>query len=423
MADCCGYASLATSSKGSYQATATVAAAALLNGMAAFGFNLVATRQIDAELYAGIGVLWVLQYLWIAIGVTAIEAYATRTVVLADGGRTDLVTFVRSLTIGLILVAGITATISYLLRTQLFGGAGLFATIAAALVITYGLYGVVRGEAAGRQRFRLYAAITAGESVLRLIFAVIFFAVASRPELVYLIFPFGPALMLLAAFTPKTRNRTSNDKPFIREPATPFFVSAIGANTAVQLLIASGPLFLVVLGAPPAAIAVFFTTQTAARLPLSIALNGGLSRLLPPLIKTVQRGDATAFRQHAITLALAVIVTTFGAIGGGLLFGPGLLEILFGEAFRPTATFTAAIFAGAVLTFGGLFVNQLYIALGQERRLTPVWWVCLVAAAIIAAITPGDESLRVAVSFSAATLVATVWLLLPLIRRRATLPF
>ncbi|MEX2533099.1 MAG: hypothetical protein WD360_03965, partial [Nitriliruptoraceae bacterium] len=209
----------------------------------------------------------------------------------------------------------------------------------------------------------------------------------------------------------------------IREPASPFFFSAVGANTAVQLLIASGPLFLVVLGATPAAVAVFFTTQTASRLPLGIAINGGLSRLLPPLIKTVQRGDATTFRRHAITIALAVAVTTLGAIGGGLLFGPGLLAILFGEAFRPGAAFSATIFAGAVLTFGGLFVNQLYIALGQERRLTPVWWVCLTAAAIIAAITPGDVSLRVAVSFSAATLIATVWLLRPLIRRRATLPF
>ncbi|MEX2532366.1 MAG: hypothetical protein WD360_00205, partial [Nitriliruptoraceae bacterium] len=150
---------MATSKRGSYQATVTVAAAALLNGIAAFGFNLVATRQMNAELYASISVLWVLQYLWIAIGVTAIEAYTTRTVVLADGGRTHLATFVRGLTVGLTAIAGLTAIISYLLRDQLYGGAALFAPIAAALVVTYGLYGVVRGEAAGRQRFRLYAVI------------------------------------------------------------------------------------------------------------------------------------------------------------------------------------------------------------------------------------------------------------------------
>jgi hypothetical protein len=404
-------------------ATVTVALAALANGMAAFGFNLVATRQIDADMYAGIGVLWTLQYLWIAIGVTAIEAYTTRTVVLAQNRPSDLARFVRALTVGLVLVAGATAALSLTLRTQLFDGAMLFAPIAAALVLTYGLYGVVRGEAAGRQRFFLYATLTAGESVLRLIFAVIFFAVSSRPELVYLVFPAGPLLMLLAAFTPKTRARNQTGEPVVREPASRFFMSAIGANTAVQLLIAGGPLFLVVLGAQPAAIAIFFTTQTAARLPLSIAINGGLSRLLPPLIETVQRGDATTFRRHAITIGIAVVGTTIAALAGGIQFGPALLDILFGADFRPEALFTATIFAGAVLTFGGLFVNQLYIALGQEKRLTPVWWSCLTVAALAAAFTTGDVGLRVAVSFSVATLAASLWLLFPLLRKSDTLPF
>jgi hypothetical protein len=391
--------------------------------MAAFGFNLVATRQIDADMYAGIGVLWTLQYLWIAIGVTAIEAYTTRTVVLAKNRPSDLARFVRALTVGLVLVAGATAALSLTLRTQLFDGAMLFAPIAAALVVTYGLYGVVRGEAAGRQRFFLYATLTAGESVLRLIFAVIFFAVSSRPELVYLVFPAGPLLMLLAAFLPKTRARNQTGQPVVREPASRFFMSAIGANTAVQLLIAGGPLFLVVLGAQPAAIAIFFTTQTAARLPLSIAINGGLSRLLPPLIETVQRGDATTFRRHAITIGIAVVGTTIAALAGGIQFGPALLDILFGADFRPEALFTATIFAGAVLTFGGLFVNQLYIALGQEKRLAPVWWSCLTVAALAAAFTTGDVGLRVAVSFSVATFAASLWLLVPLLRKSDTLPF
>lgn len=404
------------------KATVTVAGAALVNGMAAFGFNLVATRQIDAELYADIGVLWTLQYLWIAIGVTAIEAYTTRTVVLAGTRPAGLATFVKALSFGLVITAGITATLGVVLRDQLFGGAALFAPIAAALILTYGLYGVVRGEAAGRQRFNAYALMTAGESVLRLLFAVVYFLFATRPELVYLVFPFGPALMLLFACSAKARQRHRHGETALREPAAPFFVSAMGANTAVQFLIAGGPLFLVVLGAPPATVAIFFTTQTAARLPLSVAINGGLSRLLPPLINTVKTGDAVTFRRHAVTIGAAVIIATIGAIVGGLLFGPALLGVLFGDAFRPGAVFTAAIFAGAVLTFGGLFVNQLYIALGQEARLTPVWWSALVIAGLAAAFIPGDVGLRVAVSFSIATLAATVWLLAPLIRRQATLP-
>lgn len=414
---------MATNQSGGHRATVTVAVAALANGMAAFGFNLVATRQIDAEAYAGIGVLWTLQYLWIAIGVTAIEAYTTRTVVLAQDRPSDLARFVPALTGALVIVAALTAAFSLSLRTQLFDGALLFAPIAAALVLTYGLYGVVRGEAAGRQRFGVYALITAGESVLRLVFAVIFFAVATRPELVYLVFPAGPALMLLAALTPKARTRITVGTPAPREPAAPFFASAIGANTAVQLLIAGGPLFLVVLSAEPAAIAVFFTTQTAARLPLSIAINGGLSRLLPPLIATVQRGDAATFRRHAVILGAAVLVATIAAIVGGLLFGPAVLTVLFGAAYQPSAVFAATIFAGAVLTFGGLFVNQLYIALGQERRLAPVWWTCLTLAGLAAAFTPGDVGLRVAISFSLATLVASMWLLRPLLRRGSSLPF
>lgn len=405
------------------RATVTVATAALANGMAAFGFNLIATRQIDAELYAGIGVLWTVQYLWIAIGVTAIEAYTTRTVVLAADQPAGLRPFVRTLIFGLAVTALITAAVGLLLRDQLFDGAMLFAGIAAALVFTYGLYGVVRGEAAGRQRFNTYALMTAGESVLRLIFAVAYFAFATRPELVYLVFPLGPALMLLFAVTRQARTRNTIGPPALREPAAPFFVSAMGANTAVQFLIAGGPLFLVVLGAPATTIAVFFTTQTAARLPLSIAINGGLSRLLPPLIATVKAGDAVTFRRHAVAIGLAVIVTTVAAVAGGLIFGSALLGVLFGDAFRPEGAFTAAIFAGAVLTFGGLFVNQLYIALGKESRLTPVWWTVLLIAGVASAVTPGEVGMRVAVAFAIATLAATVWLLVPLVRRRDTLPF
>jgi hypothetical protein len=68
-------------------------------------------------------------------------------------------------------------------------------------------------------------------------------------------------------------------------------------------------------------------------------------------------------------------------------------------------------------------VNQLYIALGQEKRLTPVWWSCLTVAALAAAFTTGDVGLRVAVSFSVATFAASLWLLFPLLRKSDTLPF
>ena len=457
------------------RATTWIAFGSAVNGLGAFLFQIVGTRVLGAEGYAPVGVLWTLQYLWLAVAVTAVEAYVTRLVIVRGHDAARVRRFLRLLRRWLLAAALVTTVAAVAAAGPLFSGHASLGVSLGLLVLAYGWYGVVRGRAAGMDRFRAYALATAGESSVRLVAAVAVLAVvASTPALGW-VFPLGPLVVAAWAWArshPAARGASAEargvpqtdtgrgasaeaheaggagagpaaaaaddasasgpvEPPLAdvavgedgrRREATRFLAATSTANAAVQFLLAGGPLMLVLLRAGSTAISVLFTTVTLARVPMTFALNGGLSRLLPPLTRMAQADDAAGIRRAAAWIFLAIVAVAGVAAGGAALLGPEVVELLFGPEFRPQRTMIVVVAAGTVLAVGGLLLDQLYIATGRQARLPIVWVAAVVVAVALVAWLPGTPTMRVASGFALATCGGVVALMIGLLGPAARRP-
>ena len=404
--------------------TTWIAVGSALNGLGAFAFQVVGTRSLGATGYAPIGVLWTLQYLWVAVAVTALEAYVTRLVTTGGPASADLARFLRLFGRWLVAASILAGLIGVLLAGPLFEGLTQLGVVLGLVVLGYGWYGVVRGRAAGVGRFRAYGLATIAESSVRLVAAVaVLLVVASTTALAWAL-PLGPLAVGLWAWL---RGHQVGRRP-VPEPAAEgateqsvgtgrrFLAAASTANAAVQFLLAGGPLVLLPLGADPASVAVFFTTITAARVPMTFALNGGLSRVLPPLTRLAQAGNDAGLRRAAIRVVVAILLLAAVAAVAAAAVGPLAMELVFGAEFRPDRTFVVVVAISTVLAVGGLLLDQVYIAMAREARLPRIWLSAVALAGALVLVLPGDPSMRVAVAFGAATAAAVAALSIPLLR-------
>ena len=421
--------------------TGWVALGSALGGLTAFLFQVVGTRVLGAQEYAPIGVLWTLQYLWVAVAVTALEAYLARLVTVAGDENAELRRFLGLLRRWLLATATVVAVVGFVFRDELFGGLGDLSVVLGLLTLTYGWYAVVRGRAAGADRFRVYGLATIGESGGRLLLAVAVLSVAATTRALAWVFPLGPLLVAVsvrvggdtlgrsigagrtspAPILPggtlhpaETAENRLSTAP--RRAGTRFLVATSTANAAIQFLIAGGPLMLVPLGADARTISMFFATVTAARVPMTFVLNGGLSRLLPPLTRMGRTGDRVGLRRAAVRLVLAIMAC--GALAGvvAALIGPQVLALVFGEGFRPDAVVAASVAVGMVLAVGGLLLDQFYIAVGRQALLPAIWLPAVLVAFALVFALPSAPAVRVAVGFTAATGLAVAALCVPLLR-------
>lgn len=406
-------------------ATIWLALGSAVNGLAVFGLQVVGTRALGPVEYAPIGVLWTLQYLWIAVVVTAVEAYVTRLATLEGLGGAQLRRFLRLFTPWLVAATVLTVGIGWLLRAPLFAGIDDLAIVLGLVVLGYGWYATARGRMAGSGRFHAYAVATTAESVLRLVAAVLVLAAVTSTRALAWAFPVGPLLVVIGAWRYLSRDPsptsltapTALDVDRGRQRAGRRFLAATStANASVQFLLAGGPLILLPLGADAATVSVFFTTITAARVPMTFALNGGLSRLLPPLTRLSEARDAVGLHRATLRLVGAIVVTASVAAGTAGLIGPDVIGLVFGADFRPTAPFVAIVAVGTVLAVGGLLLDQVYIATAQEGRLPVTWLGAVALAGVLVLSLPGAPELRVAGAFSLATAAAVAALSIPLLR-------
>ena len=410
--------------------TTWIAAGSALNGVAALAFQVVGTRTLGAAGYAPIGVLWTLQYLWVAVAVTALEAYVTRLVTAGGPRDVALARFLRLFSRLLLVTAVVTAVAGVALADALFEGLRPLGGALGLLVLGYGWYGVVRGRAAGMGRFRAYSIATAAESLLRLLAAVVVLLLFATTTSLAWVFPLGPIAVGLYAWLRRDpagvgprRARVSAPLP-ADDAAQPsrgtgrrFLLAASSANAAVQFLLAGGPLVLIPLGADPVSVSVFFTTITAARVPMTFALNGGLSRVLPPLTRLALDGDSGGLQRASVRVVLAIVGLAVVAAAGAATIGPLVIEVVFGADFRPDRAFVTIVAVSTVMAVGGLLLDQIYIAMGRERALPPIWFTGVALALVLVLVLPGSPSLRVAGAFAVGTTTAFVLLSIPLLRR------
>lgn len=392
---------------------------ALLSGLGAYGFQVVGAHGLGEEDFAPISVLWTLQYLSLSVPLIAIETYLTRSF-----SARDLLTaraHQRVMASWIVVIASVTAVITYAWRDQLVDGHGELAAVAGLIVLAYGLVVLARGEAAGREVFRSYAIITGAESMLRLAVAAPVALLVSTTRALAWTLPIGPALAggwWYLTRPPRSVLASGGAGSVLpADSPTQFLASTVVANGAAQVLLAGGPLVLAALGAPARDVSIFFVTITAARIPIVLAYGGLLSRVLPPLLRVTRRGNVRRLRQIVLVVSGSTGLIALVAAGVASLLGAALVARFFGASFRPPDGLAVAAAAGVVLASGAMLIGQVIIAQAGETRLMLPWLTALGAAAAVVAGMGGDPTRRLAVglvvgeccALLALALTACVW--------------
>ena len=390
--------------------TPWLVAGSVCGGIGAYLFQVVGTRALGGQGYAPLATLWTIQYLCWSIFLFTVETYVTRELVTRHGQALPR-SLVTRLVAWITLVALAVAVSSWMTRAWLFDGQDALALVAGLTVLSYGAFAIARGRLAGTHDFRTYGLVSAFESLLRLLLAVGVVAVSPSAHSLAWTLPAGPAgaLVWLRSRRREGSTRARRDEPGTHAGEGRFLALTSLANAATQLLLAGGPLVLVVLDAPPADVSVFFVTFTAARVPIVLALGGLLSRALTTFTRIAQEGrrarSSLARRIAAGTVGAALIA---GAIGAAV--GPEMIELLFGGTLRPPRWLAAAAGAGVVMATGGMLLNQVLVAAHLERKLVAPWALGLSAAGALVPLAGGTAMMRVALAFVVGQAVALLGL-------------
>jgi hypothetical protein len=397
--------------------TRAVVLGGAVSSVAAYAFQILGARVLGDDAYAPVGILWTVQYLVLTIGLLSSEAYVTRCRGVTDG----VWWWVGGL-------AAAVAAVVALVAPDVLGSGGLaWPLVAAAIVVGFGLFAVVRGQLAAARRYRAYGVMTGGESVLRLLVAAGLLAAGAGAAPLAATLPAGAALVALP-WLPSVRRVRAGAVDVAEGPSSPvegaaaadldavdddpagplpFLARTTAANGAAQLLLAAGPLVVAALGGGGALVTVVFVTTTAARAPMVFVHSGVLARILPPMRAMAERGRhgdlGRLLRRGAAPVAGVLALMTLA----GAALGPTLVALAFGADLRPSAGFAALTALSVGLAMLGLLLNQVAIAVDGEAHLLLPWSGGVAAAAAVLALPGGlPLDLRVAAASAGGLLVA-----------------
>jgi O-antigen/teichoic acid export membrane protein len=365
-------------------------------------FQLAGGRLLGPELFAPVSVLWTLMFLTGTVALTPVEQYVARE---ATAGRRVLTRRARAIAAVVVLTGTAAGTFTALTRDTLFTGERGFVVLSVLMVAATAPLFLARGLAIGQRRFDLYGLMLGLEGLGRLLLGGVGLLVVGGPVGLAWGVALGPALALTVPtfrFERRARRPAATD-------AGAFLAPYIGASGASQLLLAGAPLAVAALGAGPATISIVFVTFTLFRAPVTIVylLQGRLLELLVRLALAGDTARVTRIRRGIETGG--VLAVTFAGVTGWLL-GPGVVALLYGDAFRP-APLVAALAATGVAGAGlAQLLGQLLVAEGRTGMLARRWTVGLTVALLMLVTGPLllglEPAVAVAAAFAAGELAA-----------------
>lgn len=379
-----------------------------VGAVGAYGFHLLGGRALGAVEFAPITMLWTVQVLVLMVALVPVEQLVIRRLELTGGRSAGLRASSPSL-FAAVAVATVTVTgLAWLSRDRFLAGEPIYVVVCGLLVLGYSVFAVGRGYLAGRHRYRAYGLATAAEALLRL--ALTGCAVLVAPAGVWLAWAMAAApfaVLLLRPFRAVVGDSDVSLAPL--GGLGGFLGPLLYANALSQAVLASGPLVAGALGATPAVVSIVFITFTLFRGPLWV-VQSALARVLPPFTALAARGDHDLLRAWSARLALGGVVTAGLAWAGGLWLGPGVVALLFGAQFRPSATLSALAISGTVLAAAVLGATQILVALDRTTRIAVAWTCAAGVSVAVTLLTPGDPTVRVGLGFVAGELTALVGL-------------
>ena len=390
-----------------------LAAAQVFAGVSAYGFLVLAGRQLGAERFASVSVLWASLFLLGSGLFQPLEQEMSRRVSyqreLGQGTRTLVVGAARvsTLLLGAVLVLMVAAgpwAVPTLFHDEPLTYVGLLVGVAGIAASHF-----VRGIAAGQGRFGAYGAWFVAEGVTNLLPTVVLVALSVTVAGAYGLVA-GLAGVVAAAVTAAGVQRD-------REPGPAFapteYTAKVGqltvASALLALLISGGPIVVKLLAGPgdDASVSHFLAGLTVVRIPLYF-FQTVQAVVLPRLTRQAARHDYAGFRRGLRLLVVGLAVFGVVASVGAALVGPFAVRTMFGPTFTElTGRDLGLLSVASFVLMAAMLVSQALIALQNQSRVWVGWAVGVASAAALAAV-PTTLFLRVELSLLAGGLGSLV---------------
>ena len=416
------------------EGTAAVGGGLVVNGLTAYAFITLASRDLGAEAYSPVGLLWALSFL---LGPGFFQPLEQETARVIAGQSDDrLRSVVRpaailggSLALGLILVAAVSAP---WMVDSLFAGHGVLLVGLLLVLLGLGTGHLVRGVLAGLGRFGGYARYFIGDGVGRLVLVGLLTLFVADEVAVYGLAVGGaPFLGVAAALVGQRRagRRPSGlapeDPPAVGRRAemgalAPALGALLVASVSTAVVLNVSPLAVELLAGPAEVDAAgrFLNALLVARVPLFF-FQAVQASLLPKLSALAADQQFDEFRRVLGRLLALVGALGLAAVVACALVGHRVVEVAFGAEFAVDRRDMVLLAAASAVLMVVLCLAQALIAHRCQGRMALAWLVGLVAFPLVLALG-GDLFLRVELALLA-TVATTMVAMVVLLARRSRL--
>lgn len=383
-------------------AAVVLAFGGVVSGLGAYAFQLIAARTLGPARLAPIGVLWTVQYLITAVVLFGLEAYTASGEGGSAGGHRALGRPLH----WILVTAAVGMGGTFLLRERLFPEDPLLVLSAGASALLYGGFATARGRLAATGHTARYALATAFEGAGRMTAGVAAALAWPTVGAFAAAMPLGP-LAALPFLWDRTGGRASAVPS--RQPRH-LVPSVLASNAFGHALVAGAPIAAVLASASATEVATIFLVTSFARVPLVLAFNGLLPRLIPMAQRLEQNGADARLPDLTAGLARTAIALAVPAGLCGWFLGPWFVRIMFGADYAAHPPLIAGAAATSILATAAFASG--YVLIGRQRhRAQPVPWAAgLTSAALVLAIPWAPILLRTAVAMPAGALVALMGL-------------
>ena len=389
------------------EGTVAVGGGLLVNGLAAYAFITLASRDLGPEAYTPVGLLWALSFLLGPGFFQPLEQEVARIVAARSDRRIGPV--VRTAGCVGASMVGLLGVLALLLgdriRHELFDGHGLLLVGLLLVLVGLGIGHLVRGVLAGLGRFGGYGRYFIGDGLGRLVVALVLVATAGG------IGAYGLAVGL-APFIGVALALAGQRELSLEGPAEPVgaFSRALGAllvaSVATALVLNMSPLAVEVLAGPDQADdpGRFLNALLIARVPLFF-FQAVQASLLPRLSALVGAGRFDEL-VHVFRRLLGLVVGIGGvAVAVCALFGARIVELAFGADFAVERQDMVLLAGSSAVLMVALSFAQALMACRAQGRMALAWVLGLAAFPLVVAL--GDDLfLRVELGLLATVSVA-----------------
>ena len=389
------------------EGTVAVGGGLVVNGLAAYAFITLASRDLGPEAYTPVGLLWALSFLLGPGFFQPLEQEVARIVAARSDRRIGPV--VRTAGCVGASMVGLLGVLALLLgdriRHDLFDGHGLLLVGLLLVLVGLGIGHLVRGVLAGLGRFGGYARYFIGDGVGRLVIVLVLVATAGG------VGAYGLAVGL-APFIGVALALAGQRELSLEGPAEPVgaFSRALGAllvaSVATALVLNVSPLAVEVLAGPDQADdpGRFLNALLIARVPLFF-FQAVQASLLPRLSALVGAGRFDEL-VHVFRRLLGLVVGIGGvAVAVCALFGARIVELAFGADFAVERQDMVLLAGSSAVLMVALSFAQALMACRAQGRMALAWVLGLAAFPLVVAL--GDDLfLRVELGLLATVSVA-----------------